>query len=337
MEEHLKELDSRAKDEIETASRLEDLKEIRVKYLGKKGSVTGVLSKMGELSPEKRPVVGKLANSIKNRLQELIEEKEQLLQEELEEKRLQEEQIDISLPGERIELGHIHPLTRTINEVEEIFLGLGFEIAEGPEVETEYHNFVALNIPPDHPARDMQDTFYFSDELLLRTQTSPVQVRVMEEEQPPIRIIAPGKVYRCDADITHSPMFHQVEGLYIDRGVSFSDLKGVLRLMVSELFGGRAIRFRPSYFPFTEPSAEVDVSCIICDGEGCRICSSTGWLEILGAGMVHPRVLEVSGIDPEEVSGFAFGMGIERIAMLKFGIDDIRVFFDNDVRFINQF
>lgn len=338
MEEHVKEIKEKAEEELESIHSIEALKECRIKYLGKKGVITSILRKMGSVKKEERPIIGRLANEVKVYLEEKLEEREIFLTKKERERSLDREKIDITLPGAKATLGGSHPITQVIEEVKETFIGLGFEVAQGPEIETDYYNFVALNIPQDHPARDMQDTFYFTGDLLLRTQTSPVQIRVMEKESPPIRIIAPGKVYRCDADITHSPMFHQIEGLYVDEGVSFSHLKAVLNLMAREIFGeGRSIRFRPSYFPFTEPSAEVDVSCIVCNGQGCRVCSFSGWMEILGAGMVHPKVLTMSGVDSEKYTGFAFGMGMERIAMLKYGIDNIRLLFENDSRFLHQF
>ncbi|SKA08212.1 phenylalanine--tRNA ligase subunit alpha [Selenihalanaerobacter shriftii] len=339
MEEKLKEIEQAAINDVEEAVDLEDLEQVRIKYLGKKGEITEILKNIGSLPSEQRPVVGKLSNQIKGKLEGLIAKRNTELKEVLKEEKLQTEQIDVTLPGKQTDLGSKHPLTQTFNEIKEIFLGLGFKIAEGPEIEKDYYNFEALNIPKSHPARDMQDSFYISEEVLLRTHTSPVQVRTMEESEVPIRIIAPGRVYRVDeVDANHSPVFHQVEGLMIGENVSFSDLKGILIKVVKELFGeNRDVRFRPSYFPFTEPSAEVDVSCAICEGEGCSTCSHTGWLEILGSGMVHPRVLEMSGLDPEKVSGFAFGMGVERIAMLKYGVTDIRLFYENDKRFLEQF
>lgn len=339
MEQKLKELETKAIAEVEGTTKLDELEDIRVKYLGKKGEITEILKNIGDLPPEERPVVGKLANQLKSKLKDIIAEQETELKKILKEKRLKSERIDVTLPGARVELGTKHPLTQVFEEIEEIFLGLGFSIAEGPDIETDYYNFEALNIPKTHPARDMQDSFYISEDILLRTHTSPVQIRTMEETEVPIRIIAPGRVYRVDeVDANHSPVFHQVEGLMIGENISFSHLKGTLIKVVKEIFGeDRKVRFRPSYFPFTEPSAEVDVSCAICEGEGCSTCSGAGWLEILGSGMVHPRVLEMSGLDPEEVSGFAFGMGVERIAILKYGITDIRRFYENDMRFLRQF
>lgn len=320
------------------AQTVQELNQVRVKFLGKKGELTALLRGMGQLSPEERPRFGKLVNEVRDELEGALTSREAELAREEEERRLLAESLDITLPGRKPVRGTIHPLTQIIEETKQIFMSMGYEIVEGPEVELDYYNFEALNIPPDHPARDMQDTFFLTEELLLRSQTSPVQIRVMEKKQPPIRILAPGKVFRADSDLTHSPMFHQMEGLVVDRGITLADLKGTLQLFAERMFGPNArIRLRPSYFPFTEPSAEVDVSCIICSGTGCRVCKDTGWLEILGSGMVDPRVLEKVGYDPKEVSGFAFGMGVERIAMLKYGIHDIRLFFENDVRFLQQF
>jgi len=320
------------------AASLGELNDLRVKYLGKKGLITEVLRGMGKLSAEERPLIGQLANEIRDEIEASLAQKIEKIKEVEKNKKLETEKIDITLPGKPIKLGRKHPLTQVINDLEDIFISMGFTVVKGPEIETDYYNFEGLNIPKDHPARDTQDSFYITPEILLRTQTSPVQARTMENNKPPIKIIAPGKVYRRDADVTHSPMFHQIEGLVVDENISFSHLKGVLVGFIRKMFGeDRKIRFRPHYFPFTEPSAEVDVSCIICGGEGCRICSHTGWLEILGSGLVHPRVLEMAGYDSEKYSGFAFGMGVERIAMLKYGIDDIRLLFENDLRFLKQF
>lgn len=340
MLEKLNEIKLKAQEELKNVKTVNDLVSLRVKYLGKKGELTSVLRGMGKLSPEERPRVGQAANEVRELIESILEERNNQLKEEALHQSLKKETIDITLPGQNILLGHKHPITTVIDQIKEIFLGMGYTIAEGPEIELDYYNFEALNLPPDHPARDMQDSFYISDEVLLRTHTSPVQVRVMEKTVPhyPVKIICPGKVYRRDDDATHSPMFHQVEGLVIDKNLSMSDLKGTLRTFARQMFGkDRQIRLRPSYFPFTEPSAEVDISCMMCGGEGCRVCSHTGWLEILGAGMVHPRVLEMSGYNPEEVNGFAFGMGVERITMLKYGIDDLRLLFENDLRFLAQF
>ena len=339
MEEKLKEIQQEATAKIGEASDMDELEDLRVEYLGKKGEVTAILRGMGELPPEKRPAVGKLANQVKGKLKQLIAEKKEEFKEQEKEKKLREESIDVTLPGTKIDSATKHPLTLIFDDLKEIFLGLGFEIAEGPEVEKDYYNFEALNFPPNHPARDMQDTFYTTNGVLLRTHTSSVQVRTMEEQELPIRVIAPGRVYRSDEiDATHTPVFHQVEGLMINENTSFAHLKEVLIRVVHEIFGqDREVRFRPSYFPFTEPSAEVDVSCANCSGVGCNICSDTGWLEILGAGMVHPNVLEMSGIDSEQYSGYAFGIGVERLVMLKYDIDDIRLLFNNDLRFLEQF
>lgn len=315
-----------------------DIEALRVRYLGKKGELTAVLRGMGKLSAEERPLIGQLANEVRADIEAAIEERRQEMQERLLELKLKKEKIDVTLPAEG-EMGHIHPLTMTQRELEDIFIGLGFSIVEGPEVELDYYNFQALNIPENHPARDTQDTFYITDNILLRSQTSPVQVRTMEKQKPPIRIISPGRVYRSDAvDATHSPLFHQLEGLVVDKGISMGDLKGVLELFAKQTFGEETrIRFRPHHFPFTEPSAEVDVSCFACGGKGCRICKGEGWIEILGAGMVHPNVLRNCGIDPDVYSGFAFGFGIERIAMLKYHIDDMRLLYENDTRFLGEF
>ncbi|WP_028308566.1 phenylalanine--tRNA ligase subunit alpha [Desulfitibacter alkalitolerans] len=340
MIEKLNTIKEQAFDEISGSQDMASLEKIKIKFLGKKGELTSVLRGMGQLSSEERPKVGKLANEVRDSIQAFLDEKIFDLKQRAAEDRLKEERLDVTLPGYKMGVGTIHPISLVLNEIREIFGGLGYSVAEGPEIESDYYNFEALNLPKDHPARDMQDSFYITPEVLLRTHTSPVQVRVMEKVAPkvPVRIIAPGKVYRRDDDATHSPMFHQVEGLLIDREVTLGDLKGTLLAFAKAMFGERVeIRLRPSYFPFTEPSAEVDISCVMCHGSGCRVCSGTGWLEILGSGMVHPRVLEMSGYDPEKVRGFAFGMGVERIAMLKYGINDLRLFFDNDIRFLKQF
>jgi phenylalanyl-tRNA synthetase alpha chain len=314
------------------------LSQLRVRYLGKKSQVSRSMKLLGSLSSEERPAAGKAINDVKRFLQDIHAEcSRQLIQAE-KQRKLLEERIDVTLPGRPQPLGHKHPLTQVSEEIQRIFEGLGFSVAEGPEVELDYYNFEALNFPKNHPARDMQDTFFVDDDVVLRTHTSPVQVRVMEKTPPPVRVIAPGKVYRHDADISHSPVFHQVEGLFVDTHVTMGDLKGVLELFVHEMFGvGTKLRFRPSFFPFTEPSAEVDISCVMCRGKGCRVCSQTGWLEVLGSGMVDPNVFAAVEYDQEKYSGYAFGMGIERLAMLKFGIDDIRLFFENDARFLYQF
>lgn len=340
MKEEVSRIEGQALAELAQAGSLEELQDIKVRVLGKKGSLTAMLKQMGTLSPEKRPALGQVVNETRDRLEQAWAEAAQSLEKKALALRLEAERLDISLPGTMLPHGHQHPLTKVIEEIENIFLGMGFRIAEGPEIETDYYNFEALNLPKEHPAREMQDSFYITEEILLRTQTSPVQIRAMEKLYPelPIKIIAPGKVYRKDDDATHSPMFHQVEGLVIDKGIRMSDLKGILLNFSRRMFGpSREIRLRPSFFPFTEPSAEVDVSCMLCGGSGCRTCKGTGWIEILGSGMVHPRVLEMGGYDPKEVTGFAFGMGVERIAMLKYGIEDMRLLFDNDLRFLRQF
>lgn len=340
MEEQLHKIVTAARQALAEADSLEALQGVRVRYLGKKGELTRVLRAMGDLPPEERPKIGQLANQIRESLEMELAERIETIKAQVTGARLAVEEMDVTLPGTSFFLGFQHPLSKVREQIEDIFLGLGFSIAEGPEVELDYYNFEALNLPKDHPARDMQDSFFIGPEVLLRTHTSPVQVRTMERTAPavPVKIIAPGKVYRRDDDATHSPMFHQVEGLAVDRRITFGDLKGVLQVFAEEMFGaGTRTRFRPSYFPFTEPSAEVDISCVMCGGRGCRVCSHTGWLEVLGCGMVHPRVLEMSGYNSEEVTGFAFGMGIERIAMLKYGIDDLRLLFDNDLRFLEQF
>ena len=317
----------------------EDLEQIRIQYLGKKGELTAVLRGMGKLSAEERPVIGQLANQVRADIEAAIAEKAEALKAGALAEQLKAEKLDVTMPGKTMRVGHVHPLTRVQRDMEEIFIGMGFSIAEGPEVEYDLYNFQKLNIPENHPARDTQDTFYITDNILLRSQTSPVQARTMEVQKPPIRIISPGRVYRSDAmDATHSPLFHQMEGLVVDKGITMGDLKGMLETFAKAQFGeDTRCRFRPHHFPFTEPSAEVDVSCFACGGKGCRLCKGEGWIEILGAGMVHPNVLTMCGIDPEEYSGFAFGMGIERIAMLKYHVDDIRLFYENDVRFLEQF
>jgi len=339
MLEKLENIRKSAEAGLKNLHNMKDVQDFRIKYLGKKGELTQVLRGLAQIPEQERPAVGKLANEIRDYLEEQLQIIEQKIKKEEEEKKLKEEFIDITLPGRRPVIGKKHPITRVLDEIKEIFIGLGFSIAEGPEVELDYYNFEALNLPPEHPARDMQDSFYITDKVLLRTHTSPVQIRVMEKMVPklPIRIIAPGRVFRRDDDATHSPMFHQVEGLLVDKKVTFADLKGTLLAFAKQMFGSdMRIRLRPSYFPFTEPSAEVDISCIICGGKGCRTCSHSGWLEILGSGLVHPKVLEMAGYNPEEVSGYAFGMGIERIAMLRYGIDDLRILFENDARFLSQ-
>lgn len=328
-----------AHEALDHAASMKEIDEIRVRFLGKKGEITGVLKQMGKLSAEERPVIGQLANEVRARIEEEITRRVADLKENELKHRLAQERIDVTLPGTVHPLGKRHPISQVLLEVQDIFLGMGFSIAEGPEVETDYYNFEALNLPKNHPARDTQDTFYISENILLRTQTSPVQIRVMEKQKPPIRVIAPGRVYRSDAvDATHSPIFHQIEGLVVDKGVTMADLKGTLEIFVKQLYGpDSVVRFRPHHFPFTEPSAEMDIMCFECHGKGCPLCKGEGWIELLGCGMVHPKVLTGVGIDPEEYSGFAFGMGLERIAMRRYNIKDMRLFYENDVRFLEQF
>lgn len=341
MKERLEALQAEALQELQGVAGPQELGELRIKYLGKKGALTEILRGMGALSAEERPAVGEVANRVRGAIEAVIEEKAAAYRRAETELRLRSETIDVTLPGSALPTGAVHPLNKVAQEIEDIFIGLGYTIAEGPEVETDYYNFEALNLPKNHPARDMQDSFYITDEILMRTQTSPVQIRAMKamNGKSPLKVICPGKVYRRDDDdATHSFQFNQVEGLVVGKGIRMSDLKGTLLQFVQEMFGKQArIRLRPSFFPFTEPSAEVDVTCSQCGGSGCRMCKQTGWLEILGCGMVHPKVLEAGGYDPEEVTGFAFGMGIERIALLKYGIDDIRHFYANDLRFLSQF
>ncbi len=337
MKEKLLTIKQEALDAIHSANA--DLEQIRVRYLGKKGELTSVLRGMGSLSPEERPAFGQLANEVRQNIEAALADKVRAQKQAALEKKLESEKIDVTFPATSSRVGTLHPLTQVQRRIEDIFIGMGFSIVEGPEVEYDYYNFQALNIPENHPARDTQDTFYITDKILLRSQTSPVQVRTMEKQKPPIRIISPGRVYRSDAvDATHSPLFHQIEGLVVDKGITMGDLKGMLETFAKTLFGEEArLRFRPHHFPFTEPSAEVDVSCFVCGGKGCRVCKNEGWIEILGAGMVHPNVLSNCGIDPEVYSGFAFGLGVERIAMKKYGIDDMRLLYDNDIRFLEQF
>ncbi len=339
MKEALMQIKEKGVAEIRSAQSLKDLEAIKVKYLGKKGELTQILKGMGKLTAEERPVIGQVANEVRALLEETIAKEVSILEEKAMLEKLEQEKIDVSMPGKMPRKGGLHPLTKVLHELEDIFIGMGFSIAEGPEVEYDYYNFEALNLPKDHPARDTQDTFYISDNIVLRTQTSPMQIRTMEKQRPPIRVIAPGKVFRSDSvDATHSPVFHQIEGLVVDKGITMGDLKGTLELVVKKLYGEDAkIRFRPHHFPFTEPSAEVDVSCFVCKGEGCRVCKGEGWIEILGAGMVHPQVLRNCNIDPEVYSGFAFGIGLERLVMRSYDIDDLRLFFENDVRFLKQF
>ena len=339
MKEQLEKIRSLASEAISHASDEQSLEEARIRFLGKKGELTAILRGMGNVPPEERPSVGALVNTVRTHIEEALHERFEQLRAGSMERKLRAETLDVTLPAPEKRVGRLHPITQTRNRMAEIFTGMGFEIAEGPEVESSYNNFDALNAPADHPSRDETDTFYFSEQVLLRTQTSPVQIRAMVGKQPPIRIISPGRVYRNDvADATHSPMFHQCEGLVIDKGITMGDLKGTLDAFAKAMFGERTrIRFRPHNFPFTEPSAEVDVSCFVCGGKGCRLCKGEGWIEILGAGMVHPNVLRAGGIDPEVYSGFAFGMGIERVAMTMYGIDDLRLMFENDARFLEQF
>ena len=339
MKEALMQIKEKGVAEISSAQSLKELEAIKVKYLGKKGELTQILKGMGKLTAEERPVIGQVANEVRTLLEETIAKEVSILEEKAMLEKLEQEKIDVSMPGKMLRKGGLHPLTKVLHELEDIFIGMGFSIAEGPEVEYDYYNFEALNLPKDHPARDTQDTFYISDNIVLRTQTSPMQIRTMEKQRPPIRVIAPGKVFRSDSvDATHSPVFHQIEGLVVDKGITMGDLKGTLELVVKKLYGEEAkIRFRPHHFPFTEPSAEVDVSCFVCKGEGCRVCKGEGWIEILGAGMVHPQVLRNCNIDPEVYSGFAFGIGLERLVMRSYDIDDLRLFFENDVRFLKQF
>ncbi|MDM5211398.1 phenylalanine--tRNA ligase subunit alpha [Peribacillus sp. NJ4] len=341
MQERLLELQEEALQKVAAASELKELNEVRVAYLGKKGPITEVLRGMGKLSAEERPKIGALANDVREAIATKIEEKQKALETAAVNAKLATETVDVTLPGRPVNKGNLHPLTRVVEEIEDLFIGMGYTVAEGPEVESDYYNFEALNLPKSHPARDMQDSFYITDEILMRTHTSPVQARTMEKHkgQGPVKIICPGKVYRRDNDdATHSHQFQQIEGLVIDENISMSDLKGTLDVFAKKVFGqDREIRLRPSFFPFTEPSVEVDISCKICGGKGCSVCKQTGWIEVLGGGIVHPNVLEMAGFDSKKYSGFAFGIGVERIAMLKYGVDDIRHFYTNDVRFLKQF
>lgn len=339
LQETLKKLNDLALEEIQDAKKSEELENIKVKYLGKKGELTNILKGLSNLSKEERPVIGQLANTIRENIEEEIQRKIMLLKNEELLNKIKEEKIDISIPKRHDTFGHKHPLTMVLDDMKDIFLGMGYSIAEGPDIELAKFNFDALNTPADHPSRDLQDTFYINDDIVLRTQTSPVQARTMLKQKPPIKVIVPGRVYRSDSvDATHSPMFHQIEGLVIDKNITMGDLKGTLEIFAKKYFGDDTkIRLRPHYFPFTEPSCEVDVTCFVCGGKGCRVCKQEGFIEILGAGMVHPNVLKAGGIDPNVYSGFAFGMGVERIAMTKFGISDLRYLYENDVRFLNQF
>lgn len=336
--ENLDALVSQALEAVRHTEDVSALEQLRVHYLGKKGELTQLMQTLGTLSAEERPKAGALINAAKTRVQDVLNARKRELEVVALAAKLAAERIDVTLPGRGQSSGGLHPVTRTLERIEQFFTRIGYSVAEGPEVEDDYHNFEALNIPGHHPARAMHDTFYFNANMLLRTHTSPVQVRTMESQQPPIRIVCPGRVYRCDSDITHSPMFHQVEGLLIDEHVSFADLKGTIEEFLRVFFEKPlGVRFRPSFFPFTEPSAEVDMECVMCSGKGCRVCKHTGWLEVMGCGMVHPNVLCLSGIDPEKYQGFAFGMGVERMAMLRYGVNDLRLFFDNDLRFLAQF
>lgn len=339
MENKLKQIREEAIRQIEASEALDKLNDIRVNYLGKKGELTSLLKSMKDIAAEERPKFGQMVNDVRQALEEKLEESKKRLAEIARAEQMKEEVIDVTLPAKKQNIGHRHPNSIALEEVERIFVGMGYEVMEGPDVETDYYNFEALNIPANHPAKDEQDTFYVNENIVLRTQTSPVQVRAMEQGKLPIRIIAPGRVYRSDeVDATHSPSFHQVEGLVIDKHITFADLKGTLAEFARELFGPETkVKFRPHHFPFTEPSAEVDVSCFKCGGKGCRMCKGSGWIEILGCGMVHPRVLKMSGINPDEYSGFAFGMGLERVALLKYEIDDMRLLYENDIRFLKQF
>lgn len=339
MKEKLEALKQKALSDLEKVGDAAVLEQLRVAYLGKKSELAAILKGMASLSPEERPIIGQLGNTVRNAIEQAFEKAKNHVNELETQKKIQTEALDVTLPASKIDIGNLHPLTKVQSQLEDIFLGMGFTIAEGPEVETDYYNFTALNTPEFHPARDVQDTFYITDKVLLRSQTSTVQVHAMENSKPPIRVISPGRVYRSDAvDATHSPMFHQCEGLVIDKGITMADLKGTLETFAKAMFGDKTeIRFRPHHFPFTEPSCEVDVSCFVCGGKGCSVCKGEGWIEILGAGMVHPNVLRMSGIDPDVYSGFAFGMGIERIVMTKYGINDMRLLYENDVRFLSQF
>ena len=336
LKEKLMEIRERAEKELSELRDATELENFRVQVLGKKGELTGILKQMGSLSAEERPKMGQLANEVRASIEAMLKEKTAELRSKEQEAKLKKETIDVTLPGKKHEIGHKHPLSIVLDEVKDIFVGMGFQIATGPEVEWDYYNFEALNLPPDHPARDTQDTFYITEKMLLRTQTSPVQIRVMEKQEPPIRIIAPGRVYRSDA--THSPFFHQIEGLVVDKGITMGDLKGSLMQFAKRLYGeDTEIRLRPHHFPFTEPSCEMDVTCFKCGGKGCPMCKGEGWVEILGGGMVHPKVLKNGGVDPEVYSGYAFGVGLERLTMFRFNIDDMRLLFENDARFLNQF
>jgi len=339
MKEQLKQISLTAKDAVAAAENEAQIEALRVQYLGKKGELTAILKQMGGLSPEERPIMGQLVNQAKQELEELISEKKSVLAAKAQEEQLKAETIDITMPAKELKPGKLHPLNTVLDDMINIFQSMGFDVVDGPEVETDYYNFECLNVPADHPARDMQDTFYLAENLLLRTQTSAAQIRTMETRKPPIRVICPGRVFRADeVDATHSPIFHQIEGLVVDKGITMCDLKGVLEEFAHEIYGSDTkVKFRPSFFPFTEPSVEVDVTCSECGGKGCRVCKGSGWIEILGAGMVHPNVLKSCGIDPEEYSGFAFGIGLDRLTTTRYKISDIRLLFENDKRFLDQF
>ena len=339
MKLQLEEILKNAKAELSLVSDNKALEDLRVKYLGKKGELTAILRGMGKLTAEERPIIGELANTVRAEIEDFIENAKELAKKREIEKKLLEEKIDVTMPGKPAKVGVSHPLNKVLDEIKDIFIGMGFKIAEGPEVELDHYNFEALNIPKNHPARDTQDTFYVSENVVLRTQTSPVQIHTMEENKPPIRILAPGRVFRSDdVDATHSPLFHQIEGMVIDKNITFADLKGTLEVFAKKLYGDETkVRFRPHHFPFTEPSAEMDIACFMCNGDGCRLCKGEGWIEILGCGMVHPKVLRNCNIDPNEYSGYAFGMGLERMVMGRYKIDDLRLFFENDIRFLHQF
>lgn len=339
MKEQLEKIELLAKEELSSCGEIKELEALKIKYLGKKGELTAILKQMGKLSAEERPVIGQLANKVRADIEEAVGQKLAVLKASQQEAEIKAETIDITLPGKPQTIGNLHPLTIVENEIKDIFMGMGFNIADGPEIDDDYHVFEALNLPPDHPARDTQDTFYITDNILLRTQTSSVQVHVMESQKPPIRIISPGRVYRSDAvDATHSPIFHQIEGLVVDKGIKMSDLKGTLEMLMKKLYGNDCrLRFRPHHFPFTEPSCEVDISCYMCGGKGCSVCKGEGYIELLGAGMVHPKVLEGCGIDSSVYSGFAFGLGLERMVTARYDISDMRLLYENDMRFLKQF
>lgn len=339
MREKIEEIKRRAQEKIASITNLQELQDIKVKYLGKKGELTSILKGLGGLSQEERPKIGSMVNQVRDDLEQALENAENIIKQKMLEQRLEKEKIDVTMPSHNIEIGSIHPITQIIEEVKEVFLGMGYQVVDGPEIEKTYYVFDQLNTPLDHPARDLQDTFYITEDVILRTQTSSVQIRIMENQKPPIKMICPGAVYRSDTpDATHSPIFHQIEGLVVDKNITMTNLKGTLEMFAKKCLGENTkIRFRPHHFPYTEPSAEADVSCFVCGGKGCRVCKGEGWIELLGCGMVHPNVLRNCGIDPEEYSGFAFGFGVERIAMAKFGIDDLRLLYENDIRFLKQF